>query len=315
MTQQIEFEEPGAIPEGYHPFTRSGPYGDCIGPIYFRRNPAGGFRYAMRTRAMHANPNGVTHGGALYSFADHITGHSVATATQRICATIKFKVEYLASAPLGALIEAEVDLLRTTRTIVFLRLRVFTGGQTLMTADGSYKLFAPFELNKASKSGKTKQPAAVKPSGPPTDDLKVPPPDGFLPYPDQGAFAEVCGPTYYSRLADGSFRNGFQARPVHDNTNKIVHGGVLFAFADDIMGRASSGVSRRYTTTVATNVEYLAPAPLDVWIEGTAEITHMDDDFTFLRSRVFHGDRTLLTADGVYRLLGPYQKKKPEAVK
>ncbi|MDP6691864.1 MAG: PaaI family thioesterase [Alphaproteobacteria bacterium] len=311
MTQQIELEAPGGTPEGYHPFTRSGPYGDCIGPIYFRRNPAGGFRYAFRTRAMHANPNGVTHGGALYSFADHITGHSVAVATKRNCATIKFKVEYLAAAPLDALIEAEVELLRITRTIVFLRLRVFAGEQTLMTADGSYKLFEPFEIK---KSGKPKRAAAPKPSGPPPDDVKVPPPEGFLPYPDQGAFAEVCGPTYYRRLGDGGFLNGFQARPLHDNSNKIVHGGVLFAFGDDIMGRASSGVSRRYTTTVAMNVEYLAPAPLDAWIEGTAEITRMDEDFTFLRSRVFHGKRTLLTADGVYRLLGPYQKKKPEAV-
>ncbi len=304
MTEPIQDQEPGAIaavPEGYQPFTHSGPFGDCIGPFYFRRRPTGGFRYAFQTGALHANPNGVTHGGALYCFADHITGHAVVNETERMCATIKFKVEYLASAPLGTLIEAEVDLLRITRTVVFLRLRLFTGDRTLMTASGAYKLFAPF---------KPGQGGAAKPAGAPADDIRLPVPNGFQPFPNQAAFAELCGPTHYSRPPEGGFLNGFQARPLHDNTNRIVHGGVLFSFADDIMGRASSGASRRFTTTVALSVEYLDSAPLDAWIEGTTEISHMDDEFAFIRGRVYHGERTLLTADGVYKLLGPY--KQPE---
>ncbi|MBT3492382.1 MAG: PaaI family thioesterase [Rhodospirillaceae bacterium] len=308
MTQPTQNQRTGAmpptpaIPEGYQPFTHSGPFGDCIGPFYFRRRPSGGFRYAFQTGALHANPNGVTHGGALYCFADHITGHAVVNQTERMCATIKFKVEYLASAPLDSLVEAEVDLLRITRTVVFLRLRLFTADRTLMTANGVYKLFAPF---------KPGQGGAAKPAGPPPDDIRLPPPKGFQPFPNQAAFAELCGPTHYSRPPEGGFLNGFQARPLHDNTNRIVHGGVLFSFADDIMGRASSGASRRFTTTVALNVEYLASAPLDAWVGGKTEVSYMDDDIAFMRGRVYHGERTLLTADGVYKLLGPYQN--PEA--
>ena len=311
MTQPTRNQQPGAIPpvpfasaipEGYQPFTHSGPFGDCIGPFYFRRRPSGGFRYAFQTGALHANPNGVTHGGALYCFADHITGHAVVNQTERMCATVKFKVEYLASAPLHCLVEAEVNLLRIARTVVFLRLRLFTGDRTLMTANGTYKLFAPF---------KPGQGGSAKPPGPPPDDIKPPPPKGFRAFSNQAAFAELCGPTYYCRPPEGGFLNGFQARPLHDNTNRIVHGGVLFAFADDIMGRASSGASRRFTTTVALNVEYLDSAPLDAWVGGTTEISHMDDDFAFIRGRVYHGECTLLTADGIYKLLGPYQN--PEA--
>lgn len=305
MNRQVPNQPTHALPEGYQPFAHSGAFGDCIGPFFFREEATGGFRYGFHSRDLHANPNGVTHGGAMYSFADHITGHAVVHATKRLCATIKFKVEYLAPGPLNCLIEGQVDLLRITRTMVFLRVRLFTGDRTLMTANGTYKLFAPYE---PGQYGSAK--AKVQPPQP--DEKRPPVPDGFQPFPNQAAFAELCGPTHYRRLADGGFINGIQSRALHDNTNRIVHGGVIFTFADDFMGRAASGVSRRYTTTVAMNVEYLAPGPLDAWIEGTAEISHLGEDFAFVRGRVFHGDRTLLTADGVWRLLQPYTKAEPE---
>ena len=294
MTQQRQ-----DIADGYQVFAHNGPFAECIGPFFFRPAAAGDIRYAFRTGTLHANPNGVTHGGALYTFADHITGHAVVHTTKRSCATVKFKVEYVAPAPLNSLVEGEVELLRITRTLVFLRLRLFTGHRTLMTADGTYKLFGAYEPGR---------PGPRKPSAPPPGQDAAPIPDGFQPFPNQADYAELCGPVHYRRLAEGGFINGFQARAVHDNTNRIVHGGVLYTFADDYMGRAASGVSRRYTTTVAMNVEYLASAPLDAWIEGTAEISHLDDDFAFVRGRVYHGDRTLLTADGVWRLLRPYVK-------
>ena len=299
----LQSQEIGA---GYQAFARNGPFGDRIGPFYFRSEADGRVRYAFRTGALHANPNGVVHGGALYTFADHITGHAVVHATGRMCATVKFKVEYLAPGPLDALVEGEVELSRITRSMVFLRLRLSAGGWTLMTADGTYKLFAPYEPSPCA-------PAEASPPPPPAD-LRPPVPAGFQPFPNQASFAELCGPMHYRRLADGRFINGFQARPVHDNTNRVVHGGVLYTFADDFMGRAASGVSRRYTTTVAMNVEYLAPGPLNAWIEGTTEICHLDDDFAFVQGRVFHGERTLLTANGVWRLLRPYHRKpaKPE---
>ena len=303
MDQRIQNQPANDPPEGYQSFAQNGSFGDCIGPFYFRPEPTGGFRYIFRSRAVHANPLGLTHGGALFSFADHITGHAVVHRTKRLCATVKFKVEYLAPAPLNSLVEGEVDLLRITRTMVFLRLRLFTGGRTLMTADGTYKLFASYVPG---------QYGAAKPPAPP-DDHRPPVPDGFRPFPDQGAYPELCGPTHYRRLGDGSFINGFQSRALHDNTSQIVHGGVIFTFADDFMSRAASGVARRYAITVAMNVEYLAPGPLDSWIEGTAEITRLDDDLAFVRGRVFHGDHTLLTADGVWRLLHPYVKTEPEA--
>ena len=137
-------------------------------------------------------------------------------------------------------------------------------------------------------------------------------PDGYLPFPDQGGFPQLCGPMHYCRMEDGSFINGFQSRLVHDNTNGVVHGGVLFTFADDIIGRAASGISRRYATTISMNVEYIAAGPLNTWINGTTKVAYMDDRFAFIQSRIFTDNKLILTADGVCRLLGPYFRKKPE---
>jgi acyl-coenzyme A thioesterase PaaI-like protein len=292
----------GFTPEGFELFGHSGNFADFIGPFYVRERPGGGngynYGYGFQTRVQHANPNGDVHGGALFSFADHITGHAIVHRLKRMCASLKFKVEYLAPGPLDALIEGEVEFSRVTRTMVFVRVRLFSGQKTLMTADGCAKLFGPFEPGQITQSANTIIDTAPSVA-----------PAGFQPFPDQGGFPGLCGPVHYRRLDNGGFLNGFQSRTIHDNTNGIVHGGVLFTFADDIIGRAASGISRRYATTVAMNVEYLSAGPLDAWIEGTTEVTHMDDSFAFIRARVYCGERTILTADGICRLLGVYQRK------
>jgi acyl-coenzyme A thioesterase PaaI-like protein len=172
MNQQAQNRQSQALPKGYQPFAISGAFGDCIGPFGFRAESTGGFRYGFHSCALHANPNGVTHGGALYSFADHITGHAVVHATGRLCATIKFKVEYLAPGPLDSLIEGQVELLRITRTMVFLRVRLFTGDRTLMTAGGAYKLFAPYKLGQYGSA----KPTAPPPAPPRACRGAIPPP-------------------------------------------------------------------------------------------------------------------------------------------
>ena len=291
------------VPPGFQEFDNSGHFANVVGPYYFRELPAGDFRYVFCTEARHANPNGVTHGGALFSFADQIVGHTIVQTQKRMCATLKFKVNYVAAASLDRLVEGQVEIVHTTPTLAFVRVQLSHEDQILMMADGTCKLFGCYQQRPAGENSST--------SAIPDDVLPVAP-VGYLPFPDQGGFPRLCGPMHYRRMEDGSFINGFQSRLVHDNTNGVVHGGVLFTFADDIIGRAASGISRRYATTVSMNVEYISAGPLDTWIEGTTEVTHMDDGFAFIRSRIFTNDQLILTADGVCRLLGPYSKVKPE---
>ena len=288
------------VPRGFRAFADSGHFASIVGPYYFRKLPTGDFSYVFRSSTQHANANGVTHGGALFSFADHIAGHAIVQTLNRMCATLKFKVNYVTAAALDCLIKGRVEITHTTPALAFVRVQLSHGDQILMTADGSCKLFGRYELKPA---GKKTPPSAF------LDDVMAVVPGGYVPFPDQGGFPQLCGPVYYQRQDDGRFINGFHSRLVHDNTNGVVHGGVLFTFADNIIGRAASGISRRYATTISMNVEYIAAGPLNTWINGTTKVAYMDDRFAFIQSRIFTDDKLILTADGVCRLLGPYFRK------
>ena len=106
----------------------------------------------------------------------------------------------------------------------------------------------------------------------------------------------------YRRDDEGRFICGLATHVGHDNSAGVVHGGVLFTFADDLMGRAVSSTSRRYSSTIALDVSYLDAAPLGAWLDGQADISALDDDLCFIRSNVSHEGRLLLSAAGVWRL-------------
>jgi uncharacterized protein (TIGR00369 family) len=112
----------------------------------------------------------------------------------------------------------------------------------------------------------------------PTSDL----PPGFKPFRGAGAFADHIGPIYYCKLADDRFAYGFRAGPQHLNPNGIVHGGMLFSFADQFIGRMVVAETHRRSATIKLNVEYLAPGRLGDWIEGRAETLRVTRDVAFI---------------------------------
>jgi len=287
-----------APPPGYQPFGRHGAFAQRIGPFFLRPDGDGGWRYALQLDRRHLNPNGIAHGGALYSFADQFLGHAIVHRLHRMCATVKLKVEFLSAARPGHLVEGDCDIVRASRTMAFVRARVRSGGTLLMTADGTFKLLAP--IDPARLTGPS-------PPEPPVPDVAPPePPTGFKPFRLQGAFADFYGPMYYRQEADGGYVCGMQATPAHDNSTGVVHGGALLAFADDALGRAIAATSRRYTATIGLDAQYLAPGPLDAWLTARAEITRMARSLAFARCEVMNGDKPVFHADAIFRLFARY---------
>ena len=130
-------------------------------------------------------------------------------------------------------------------------------------------------------------------------------PDGFKPFQVLGAFAERNGPIYYRKLEDGDFAYGFLAGGDHLNPNGVVHGGMLFTFADQFIGRVVVAATKRICTTIKLDVEYVAPGQPG-WIEGRGEVLRVTRDLAYMRGRVSAGGTTLMTAQGIWRLLKPY---------
>jgi acyl-coenzyme A thioesterase PaaI-like protein len=134
-------------------------------------------------------------------------------------------------------------------------------------------------------------------------------PDGFSRMPVHGAFAENNGPFYLKPAASGDVVYGFLTGEDHDNPNEVTHGGMLFSFADQISGHAVVATTKRYCTTVSSNVDFLGAAKAGDWIEGETEIIAVTGTMAFVRALILCGDQRLLNVNSIFRLFGEITKR------
>ena len=89
----------------------------------------------------HLNMGGVVHGGMLMSFADDALGMTVWQAVgRRPCTTVQLNTQFVSPVRLGELVEVRAEVLRATRTVVFVRGVVEVAGRTVVHADGVWKI-------------------------------------------------------------------------------------------------------------------------------------------------------------------------------
>ena len=118
------------IPDGFRATRVHGDFVSFNGPLYGKwtgEKVLMGFRVEQR----HTNPLGICHGGMLATFADMLvpcTTMYMPERERRFLPTISLQIDYLGSAKLGAWVQGEAQVLRTTRNLLF--------GQGLVTADG-----------------------------------------------------------------------------------------------------------------------------------------------------------------------------------
>ena len=121
------------IPDGYVTDAGFDPAEDHIGPFYYRRTREG-YSCAFRAAARHCNLMGSVHGGVLMSFADFALCLEATDAyAQEQCVTVSFSCEFIAAGELDDLILAGSEILRKTRSLVFLRGQITNSrGEKLM---------------------------------------------------------------------------------------------------------------------------------------------------------------------------------------
>jgi uncharacterized protein (TIGR00369 family) len=127
---------------GWKPLPAEG-YPALIGPFWARREPgeARAWRYGLLAEPRHLNLGGVVHGGMLMSFADDVLGMTVwEAAGRKMCTTVQLNTHFIAPARVGDFIEGTADVLRATRTVVFVRGLLSVEGRTLVAADGVWKI-------------------------------------------------------------------------------------------------------------------------------------------------------------------------------
>lgn len=111
------------------------------GPLYARLDK-GRLQLGFRVEERHTNPLKICHGGMLASFADMLmpcVAMYQTEAERRFLPTISLQVDYLAPAPLGAWVQGEGEVLRSTRNMVFAQGLVRADGQVAMRVSGVFK--------------------------------------------------------------------------------------------------------------------------------------------------------------------------------
>jgi uncharacterized protein (TIGR00369 family) len=136
------------IPEGFKPRRFGDGFIAANGPLYVKKLDSGillGFRVEPR----HCNPMGICHGGMIATFCDMllpISAHSLShDLGRRFLPTISLQVDYLAPSKRGAWVQGQAQLLRSTRSMVFMQGLVHADGEAVARVSGVFKIGPPFE--------------------------------------------------------------------------------------------------------------------------------------------------------------------------
>ena len=96
---------------------------------------------AFRAEAKHRNRRGVVQGGVLMAFADRALGSHARHATGgHAQATAQLDMHFISSVQIGEVAKLEPQLIRLTRSLIFLRGTIYVGDRIAATASGIWKL-------------------------------------------------------------------------------------------------------------------------------------------------------------------------------
>lgn len=131
---------------GADPATAGWTRGDDVGlpetarPLWIRDEVAGR-AYGFLARDAHANARGAIHGGMLAVFMDHTLGLTVRAATGGLpVATVQLDLHYLAAGRTGTFVEGRGEVVRRTRSLVFVRGALTAEGAPVLSATGLWKI-------------------------------------------------------------------------------------------------------------------------------------------------------------------------------
>ena len=143
----MDTSESTDIPPGFAPLHFGGEFMRLNGPLYLRHE-GDLVLLGFRVQPRHCNPMGQCHGGMMASFCDMllpIAAHVVSKElAERFLPTINLQIDYLAASPLGAWVQGEAQLLRATRSLVFMQGLVQADGASVARVSGIFKIGPPF---------------------------------------------------------------------------------------------------------------------------------------------------------------------------
>ncbi|MBI5721632.1 MAG: PaaI family thioesterase [Burkholderiales bacterium] len=134
--------EPG-VPPGFRRSRAGAGFISLNGPLYFLHE-GGQFKLGFRVEARHCNTMGICHGGMLATFADMLLPMGAIVQVKelhdRFLPTVSLQVDYIGPAKLGDWVEGEMQVLRTTRAMVFAQGLATSSGAVALRCSGVLKI-------------------------------------------------------------------------------------------------------------------------------------------------------------------------------
>ena len=126
------------------------------------------------------------------------------------------------------------------------------------------------------------------------------PPQGFEPHVSSGGFSNHNGPFYQKIDGDNNYR-GFYVLDRHTNGIGITHGGALMTFTDALLGMTVYRKTRCAPLTVRLTTDFISSAKLGEWVEGKGVVVGMTETEVYVSAEIYVGERTVMTAQGVFK--------------
>ena len=126
------------IPEGYEPWGNDA-FEELVAPFYFKKLDDGTWKVAFYAQEKHANSGGAVHGGMLMTAADCALFAIAREKLNGPCVTVGFNAEFVSAAFPGDLIEASGEIVRETRSLIFVRGTMSSNDQTVLSFSGIIK--------------------------------------------------------------------------------------------------------------------------------------------------------------------------------
>ena len=123
---------------------------------------------------------------------------------------------------------------------------------------------------------------------------------------ETGGFSGLIGP-FWMRGAGADRVIGFIAESRHGNNHLgTVHGGALMTFADISLGYAVvNALGGANCVPVQLQTQFVSSARMGEFITCRAELVRHSSQLVFMRGLISAGDRTVASADGIWKVLKP----------
>ena len=134
-----------------------------------------------------------------------------------------------------------------------------------------------------------------------THDAPIWVPEGYKKLGWHAGFDILIGPMYYKKDESNNFK--FIAKIL--DKQGIAHGGFSMALEDIFFGSvAFSSCGKKSTSTISLNSNFVSPGLLDDIVECEASVTKMTRSLIFIEGSLTSGDKTILSASGIWKILG-----------